>query len=149
MLLTGEFERAIDEKCRVAIPKPLREALGTEARTLFVTPGTDGSLSLYTEAALGKLADRLAAASPNGQDVRAFSRLFYAKAQAVELDNQGRIRVPPELVKLAGLASEVVLLGVQDHVELWDRDHWENYVADRQKHFDEFAEAAFQAKQEH
>jgi MraZ protein len=148
MLLTGEFQRAIDEKCRVAIPKPLREALGTDTRTLFVTPGTDGSLSLYTEAALAKLAERLAAASPNGQDVRAFGRLFYAKAQAVELDGQGRIRIPPDLAKLASLASEVVLLGVQDHVEVWDRDRWENYVADRQNHFDEIAEAAFRIKQE-
>lgn len=149
MLLTGEFQRAIDEKCRVAVPKPLREALGTDAKTLFVTPGTDGSLSLYTEAALAKLAERLAAASPNGQDVRAFSRLFYAKAQAVELDSQGRIRVPSELARLAGLAAEVVMLGVQDHIEIWDRVRWESYVADRQSHFDEIAEAAFQPKQEH
>lgn len=148
MLLTGEFQRAIDEKCRVAIPKPLREAFGGEAKTLFVTPGTDGSLALYTEAALAKLAERLAAASPNGQDVRAFGRLFYAKTQAVELDGQGRIRIPPELAKLASLASEVVLLGVQDHVEIWDRERWENYVTDRQGHFDEIAEAAFQLKQD-
>lgn len=145
MLLTGSFQRAIDEKQRIVIPKPLREALG-DVQTLYVTPGTDGSLALYTEAALAQLAERLAAASPNGQDVRAFGRLFYARAQAMELDRQGRVRIPPELAQLAGLSNEAVLMGVQDHLELWDRASWEAYVADRQARFDEIAEAAFQPK---
>ena len=146
MLLTGAFARAIDEKQRIAIPKPLREALGTDVQTLFVTPGTDGSLALYTEAALTRLAERLAAASPNGQDVRAFSRLFYARAQPVELDRQGRVRIPPELAQLAGLSGEAILVGVQDHLELWDRVRWESYVAQRQVRFDEIAEAAFEPR---
>lgn len=146
MLLTGSFQRAIDEKQRIAIPKPFREALGSDVHVLFVTPGTDGSLALYTEAALAQLAERLTAASPNGQDVRAFGRLFYARAQAVELDGQGRVRIPPELAQLAGLSSEAVLLGVQDHLELWDRARWEAYVAQRQARYDEIAEAAFQPR---
>jgi MraZ protein len=143
MLLTGTFQRAIDEKGRVAIPKPIREALGESNKSLFLTPNTDGSLALYTEAALARLAERLAAASPNGQDVRAFGRLFYARAQAVELDSQGRVRIPPELAQLAGLESEAVLLGVQDHLELWDKSRWETYVTQLQPQFDAIAESAF------
>jgi MraZ protein len=145
MLLTGTFRRAVDEKLRIAIPKPLRDALGALAKgVLYVTPGTDGSLALYTEDALARLAQRLANASPNAQDVRAFSRLFYARAQAVELDSQGRVRVPPELAELAGLTKEAVLVGVHDHLELWDRLRWESYVGQKQAHFDQIAEAAFQ-----
>jgi transcriptional regulator MraZ len=145
MLLTGTFSRAVDEKLRIAIPKPLRDALGSLAKgVLYVAPGTDGSLALYTEDALAQLADRLAQASPNAQDVRAFSRLFYARAQAVELDGQGRVRIPPELAQLSGLNKEAVLVGVQDHLELWDRQRWEQYVQQRQDQFDHIAEAAFQ-----
>jgi len=145
MLLTGTFRRAVDEKLRIALPKPLRDALGPLAKgVLYVTPGTDGSLALYTEDALARLADRLAIASPNAQDVRAFSRLFYARAQAIELDGQGRLRVPPELAELAGLGKEAVLVGVHDHVELWDRQRWEHYVALKQSQYDQFAEAAFE-----
>jgi len=145
MLLTGTFGRAIDEKLRIAIPKPLREALGTLANgVLYVAPGTDGSLALYTEEALAHLADRLAQSSPNAQDVRAFSRLFYARAQAVEIDGQGRVRIPPELAQLSGLAKEAVLIGVQDHLELWDRNRWEQYVGQKQSQYDQIAEAAFQ-----
>jgi MraZ protein len=146
MLLTGTFVRAIDEKLRLAIPKRLRDALGAGPdRLLFVTPGTDRSLAIYTEETLGQLARRLAAASPAGPDVRAFSRLFYAQAQQAELDSQGRIRIPPELAELAGLGREAVLLGVQDHLELWDRNRWEEYLAGRQARYDEIAEAAFSA----
>jgi len=149
MLLTGTFSRAVDEKLRVAIPKPLREALGTLAKgVLYVAPGTDGSLAIYTEEALAELARRLQQASPNAQDVRAFSRLFYARAQAVELDSQGRMRIPPELAALAGLAKEAVLVGVQDHLELWERGRWEQYVAQRQDQYDQIAEAAFQHLQD-
>ena len=144
MLLTGTFRRAVDEKLRIAVPKSLRDALAARAKgVLYITPGTDGSLALYTEDALASLAERLAQFSPNAQDVRAFSRLFYARAQGVELDSQGRVRVPPELAQLSGLGKEAMLVGVQDHLELWDRGRWEQYVAKKQGDFDQIAEAAF------
>jgi MraZ protein len=145
MLLTGTFSRAVDEKLRVAIPKPLRDALGTSAKgVLYVAPGTDGSLALFTEEALADLAARLARSSPNAQDVRAFSRLFYARAQPVELDGQGRVRIPPELAQLAALGKEAVLVGVQTHLELWDRERWNQYVQEKQSQFDQIAESAFE-----
>ncbi|MHC4406874.1 MAG: division/cell wall cluster transcriptional repressor MraZ [Planctomycetota bacterium] len=144
MLLTGTFTRSIDHKHRVAIPKPLRDALGCPAGgRLYVTPGTDGSLAVYPGAALERLAERLATASPTRQQVREFTRLFYAQAQRVDLDRQGRIRIPPNLVKLARLGKEAVLLGVQDHLELWAADRWQAYLSERQTRYDEIAESAF------
>jgi len=144
MLLTGVFSRSIDEKLRVAIPKRLRDALESGSQQgIYITPGTDQSLAIYTEEAFARLAERLAHASPTRQDVRTFNRLFYARAQRVELDSQGRVRIPPELAGLAQLEKEVVLLGVQDHVELWAAQRWQAYLAERQDHYDEIAEAAF------
>lgn len=143
MLLTGTFARSLDEKQRIAIPKRLRDALGSSLAALYVTPGNDGSLSIYTEEELSKLAERLAASSPAQQEVRAFGRLFYAQAERVELDSQGRVRIPPELAQTAGLQKDVVLLGVQNHMELWDKLRWETYLAGQQPRYDEIAEAAF------
>jgi MraZ protein len=144
MLLTGAFSRAIDEKLRIAIPKRIREELlRGNGHALFVAPGTDGSLALYTEDVFSAVAARLAAASPAEQDVRAFSRLFYSQAQRVEFDTQGRIRIPPELAELVKLGREAVLIGVMDHLELWNRQHWERYLAERQSRYDEIAEGAF------
>jgi MraZ protein len=75
--------------------------------------------------------------------VRAFSRLFYSQAERVELDQQGRIRIPSELALQAGLRRDVVLVGVRDHLELWDADRWRAYVTERQGQYDEIAERAF------
>lgn len=146
MLLTGVFSRSIDEKLRVAIPKRLREALACEKNRqgIYIAPETDQSLALYTEEAFSCLADRLGQASPTRQDVRTFKRLFYARAQWAELDAQGRVRISPELAELACLNKEVVLLGVQDHVEIWAADRWKAYLAERQGQYDAVAEAAFQ-----
>ena len=114
MLLTGTFVRSVDDKLRIALPKRLRDALAVDENShLFITPSTDGSLAIYREDALAAMAARLAAASPTQQDVRAYNRLFYAQAECVELDSQGRFRVPPALAKLAALEKEAVLLGVQ------------------------------------
>ncbi len=119
MLLTGTFVRTVDDKRRIAVPKRLRETLKCSNNSvLYIAPGTDVSLALYTEEAFSRLADRLAASPPTARDVRAFSRLFYAQASRVELDRMGRIRVPSHLAELAGLQKEAVLLGVGDHLEL-------------------------------
>ncbi len=144
MLLTGTFSRSIDEKLRVAIPKRLRGALeDPEGGCLYLAPGTDKSLALYTEEEFARLAERVKAMSPTRPDVRAFTRLFYTAAQRVELDGQGRVRIPQDLADWAGLAKECVLLGVQDHVELWCAKRWKAYQAEQQIHYDEIAETAF------
>jgi len=143
-MLTGTFTRSIDEKLRVAIPKPLRDALGcTQGGVLYVAPGTDGSLAVYAEGSFEQLAERLAEASPTQRKVRDFNRLFYAAARRVELDKQGRVRIPAHLADAIALGREAVLLGVRDHLELWAADRWKAYVTEKQTHFDEIAEAAF------
>jgi transcriptional regulator MraZ len=141
MLLTGTYERSLDEKLRLALPKPHREVLG-KAKQIVLTPGTDGSLSLFAADEFAALAEKLASRSPTGRDVRAFSRLLYAQSHSVEMDSQGRVRLPAELARLANLERDVVLLGVGDRVELWNKSRWEAYLADLQPRYDQLAEAA-------
>ena len=143
MLLTGTFERTLDEKLRIALPKPLREALGNPVlRPIYLAPGTDDSLALYPEDSFEHLASMLADASPAAMDVRAFRRLFYARARRIEFDRQGRIRLPQDLAELAHLERDIILLGVQDHIEIWNLGLWNTYVAGRQERYDQIAEAA-------
>lgn len=146
MPLTGTYLRAVDQKGRLPLPRPLREGMKCpEGGVLYLAPGTDGSLALYTEEAFTRLADRVGLASPASRDVRTFTRLFYARAHRVELDRQGRIRIPTELAELVELGKDAVLLGVQDHVEIWPEERWNAYLAERQKDFDKIAEAALGA----
>ena len=143
MLLTGTFARTLDDKLRVAIPKQFRATLvGSADSPIYLAPGNDGCLAIYPEKAFLAFAERLGKASPGEKDARAFGRLFYAKAHAQELDAQGRVRIPAELAAWAQLAKDAVLVGVNDHLELWDTQRWEQYVSQRQGKFDELAEAA-------
>lgn len=143
MLLTGKFLRTLDDKSRFAIPKPLRDELGPENAVMYLAPGADGSLALYTQASFTHLAEQLATRSPTQQDVRDFSRLFYAQAQRVEIDRQGRVRLPAELASLASIKKEVVLLGVGDRLEIWDQQNWDEYLSAKQPKYDTIAENAF------
>ncbi|HWA97070.1 MAG TPA: division/cell wall cluster transcriptional repressor MraZ [Pirellulales bacterium] len=144
MLFTGTFPRAMDEKSRIAIPKRIRDALSlSKNAVLYITRGTDSSLAIYTEEGLGRLAERLASASPTQHDVRTFSRLFYAQAEPVDVDGQGRMRIPSALATQAELGNDVVLVGVHDHLELWNRDRWNQYLTEQSPQYDELAERAF------
>jgi MraZ protein len=51
-------------------------------------------------------------------------------ASKVELDNQGRLLLNERLRKRAGLKDQVTLVGVRDHIELWNSENWEQYLAD-------------------
>ena len=142
MLLTGTHPRTLDDKKRFGLPKRLREQLG-EPGTMFVTPGPDQCLWLYTQPALERLAARLDEAPATDAEARVFRRLYFAQTEAVELDRAGRILVPERLVQFAGLEHDVVLIGVRDHLELWDGARWQRYLAANAPRFDAVAEGAF------
>jgi len=142
MLLTGTHPRSLDDKKRLGLPKRIREQLG-EPATLFVTPGPDQSLWIYTQAELERLAARLDEAPATDAEARVFRRLYFAQTESVDVDRTGRILVPERLMKFAGLTQEVVLLGVRDHLELWDAVRWQSFVEQHAPRFDSFAENAF------
>lgn len=142
MLLTGTYPRTLDDKKRLALPKRLREVLG-EPATLFVTPGPDQSLWLYTQPGLEQLAGRLDEAPATDAEARVFRRLYFAQTEAVDLDRSGRMLVPERLVQFAGLAHDVVLIGVRDHLELWDAARWQQFLSQHAPRFDSVAEGAF------
>lgn len=142
--LTGTYARSLDDKQRLAIPKKMREEFGDpEPAALYIAPGTDRSLFLYSPEAFARLADRFAEASSQRPDVRNYQRLFYAQAENLPLDGQGRIRIPERLVALAGLKKDLVLLGVRDHAEIWEQSAWDEFLARTTPGFDDLAAHVF------
>ena len=145
MLLTGSYRRSLDDKLRLAIPKQMRDALGIPSvSSLFIAPGTDKALVIYTAEVLEQLGSALSKLSPAAKETRAFSRLFYSQAQPAEVDRQGRLRIPPELAQFGGLlgdessqagattGSEVVVLGVRDRIEIWEATRWDSFLRETQ-----------------
>ncbi len=142
MLLTGAYPRTLDEKKRLALPRRIREELG-QAERLFVTPGPDQSLWLYTQLELERLSEKLDQAPATDAEARVFRRLYFAQTEAVDLDRTGRILISERMLRFAGLEHEVVLIGVRDHMELWNAQRWQNYLDQHTPRFDAVAEAAF------
>ena len=147
MLLTGTHPRTLDDKKRMALPKRVREQLGMDVAQVFVTPGPDQSLWIYTRDGLERLSETLDRTPATDAEGRVFRRLFYAQMEAVDVDKAGRILIPERLVQFASLQHEVVLLGVRDHLELWDARRWQNFLGDNGPRFDAVAEGAFQRKE--
>jgi len=145
MLLTGSYRRSLDDKLRFAIPKQLREQVGFPLQTsLFIGPGTDKSLVVYPLETMEKLGLAMDKLNPAARDARTFTRLFYSQAQPADVDRQGRLRVPNELATLAEITSEVVVLGVRDHIELWQPAQWDQFLASNRTVYDELAEAVLE-----
>src|SRR5689334_2262491 len=142
MLLTGTHPRTLDDKKRLALPRRTRELLG-DPGLLFLTPGPDQCLWLYTQEELERLAEKLDQTPATDAEARVFRRLYFAQTEAVDVDRTGRILIPERLIQFAGLRHEVVLIGVRDHLELWDAQRWQRYLSENAPRFDAVAEGAF------
>jgi MraZ protein len=143
MLLTGTHPRTLDDKKRLVLPRKVRDQLG-EIDQIFVAQGLDQCLWLYDRTGLEQLAQKLDQAPATDAEARVFRRLFFAQMEAVDLDSSSRILLPERLVEFAGLEREVVLIGVRDHLELWDERRWKQYLHKNGPRFDKVAEGSFQ-----
>jgi MraZ protein len=142
MLLTGTHPRSLDDKNRLTLPKRVREQLG-ERDQLFVTPGPDQCLWIFDKENLERLAYKLDQAPAADSEARVFRRLFFAQMEEVELDKAGRMLIPERLLQFGEMQRDVVLLGVRDHLELWDAKAWETFLKKHGPRFDKVAENAF------
>ena len=124
-MLLGEFEHTLDEKNRLTLPAKFREAF---ADGVVVTRGMDGCLYAYARGDFDQLADRVRALDPLGRESRLMQRHFFSGATDAEPDKQGRIMIPAALLESAGLRREVVVAGVYDHLEIWDRAAWREHL---------------------
>jgi MraZ protein len=120
-MLLGEHEHSLDDKNRLTLPAKLRAAFEDG---VVVSRGLDGCLYAYPRAEWQRLADRIAALDPLGEDARRMRRHFFSGASQGELDRQGRLVLSPTLIEYAGLEREVTVAGVHDHLEIWDRAKW-------------------------
>ena len=127
-MLLGEFEHTIDDKNRLTLPARFRDHFG---EGIVLTRGMDGCLFAYTRAEWQKLADdRLATLDPLSKESRRMRRFFFSAAQDAELDKQGRLMLPGALIEHAKLQRDVVVAGVYDHLEIWDRAAWRTELAE-------------------
>lgn len=128
-MFIGEYKHTIDDKGRVAVPVKFRADL---VKGAVVTRGLDSSLFLLPSEEWGKLTDKLASLPLGQANSRAFARLMLAGAMDAMLDKQGRFIIPEYLRQYAGLRKNIVIVGVNTRLELWDEEAWMAYSAKTQ-----------------
>lgn len=128
-MFIGEYKHTIDDKGRIAVPVKFRDDL---AHGAVVTRGLDSSLFLLPSEEWGKLTDKLASLPLGQANSRAFARLMLAGAMDAMLDKQGRFIIPEYLRQYAGLRKNIVIVGVNTRLELWDEEAWMAYSAKTQ-----------------
>jgi MraZ protein len=127
MALTGTYPCNIDDKRGITLPRAVRDQFG-DAEVVLVSPGPDQCLWLTDPAHQERLAERLEHSPAREVDVRVFKRLYYAQTEKTPVGADGRVAVSDRLTAFAGLSQEVVLVGIDDHFEIWDAARWKQYT---------------------
>jgi MraZ protein len=125
--LLGTHGYALDPKGRVSLPQRFRDAF---ADGVWITAGQERCLYCFPRAEWDRRSEEIGSSSLSDARGRAFARLFFGQSDEARLDAQGRITIPQRLRDLAGITKDVVVLGVRERMEIWDRDEYERYVAE-------------------
>ena len=146
LLLTGEYRHVVDSKNRVLISNKLRSQIDSEEHgsNFYLVLGANGILCLYPEKYFEQIALAVAPGTSAPDEVVAFERISFALSSKVELDGQGRLLLNERLRKRAGLKDHITLVGVRDHIELWNSENWEQYLA---SHMAQYQKQMSQARQ--
>ena len=122
----GTYTHSLDAKGRIIIPAGCREELGTQ---FLLTRGIEECLYVYPRTVMKELQDQFRAISRTDRKGQDYIRMLTSNMTICDFDSQGRIGIPAELRKYAGLKKDAVVIGAFDRVEIWSADKWDEYSA--------------------
>lgn len=138
-MFMGEYHYAIDDKGRLTIPSKVRYELGEK---FIVTRGLDNCLFIYPKDEWNIIITKYKEL-PNTKDARNFMRFFLSGATECEFDKQGRINITTPLIKYADLQKECIIIGVNDRLEVWSKDRWEQFIELNEENLSDIADNLF------
>lgn len=133
----GTYSHSLDDKNRLVIPHKMRNQFGEK---LFVMKGFDGALSLFQEAKFDALVNEFETLPFNKKSARDYLRVQLASVSELEFDRLGRVIIPQTLLAKYEIGKEVLIIGVGDHIELWDEKKYQEYAKEVEKSFEKIAE---------
>ncbi|MGD7043587.1 division/cell wall cluster transcriptional repressor MraZ [Jeotgalibacillus proteolyticus] len=136
-MFMGEYQHNIDTKGRIIVPAKYREYVED---VFVITRGLDQCLFGYPMNEWRRLEEKVRSLPVTKKDARAFARFFFSGAVECEIDKQGRINLPKNLLDYAKIEKECMILGVSSRIEIWGKSIWENYLDEQEDSFAEIAE---------
>ncbi len=145
----GEAHTSVDDKGRVNVPVHFRAIMELHDHDIwFMTRGFDGAIFVFHKEQWQALLANGASAAPLDPRMLDFRRLFLGSVAKVKRDRQGRLAVPAHLREYAGIDREAVLLGIEDHLELWSKDGWRAFQERQANEYKAMAAELFGKKEQ-
>ncbi len=129
-MFLGEYEYKIDDKGRVPIPPKFRRELKDG---LILAPGPETCIVAYGLAEWMKMSENLTAGTLAPAKLRRLGRAIFATAFSLTLDGQGRVALPITLREYARIGDELVVVGANTYLEMWNRELWVAEKTDAQE----------------
>ncbi len=127
MLFLGEYRVNFSGQGRIIVPKKIREALG-KIKTFTLTKGFERCLSGFRNEEWEKGAADLMGTSVLEMQKSDMKRHLFSGASVIEIDEQGRVIIPRNLIEYAGLTgAEAIIIGVGTYFEVWEPEKWKEY----------------------
>ena len=138
-MFIGEYHHNLDDKGRLTIPSKLRYELKED---FILTRGLDKCLFIYPKDEWENVIEKYKEL-PNTRDARNYKRFLLSGATTCDVDKQGRINIPFPLVKYANLTKDCIIIGVDERLEVWDKDRWEEFIASNEENLSDIADNLF------
>lgn len=138
-MFMGEYHHTIDDKGRLIVPAKIRYELGSN---FIVTRGLDKCLAIYPSTEWSKVIDKYKAL-PDTKDARKFKRFLLSGANQSDFDKQGRVNISIPLMNYAELERDCIIIGVDDHLEVWSKNNWESFIKENEDDLSDIADKLF------
>lgn len=143
-MLIGQYESTIGVKHQAGLPKKFRDILGDN---LIVTKGFENCLIIVSEDKWKTLLEGTEGKPFTNKSTRELQRFLLGNANYVQLDQKGRFVVPEYLRQFARIETDIIFVGVQRFVELWDKKNWEEHQEELAKNIESIAERLAEEKE--
>lgn len=145
MFFFGTFRHSLDDKSRCTLPNCFRDDLG---KVVYATKGLDNCLNFYPEETFKVLCEKNAKLNELDSAQRRYQRMFFQTSFKYEVDKSGRITLSKNHLQIAGINKDIVIVGNNDHIEIWDKDIFEKIDALQNEEFESNAQLIAQTYKE-
>lgn len=136
----GQETYSIDAKGRVSVPAKMRRSIAPDANNTFtITRGQDKCVVAYPMDEWKKYEDRFQELNQYDAKNRYFLRMILSWSEEVSIDGQQRISIPKKLSEFANIDKKVTIVGVGDHLELWNPEEYEKYLGGYEESYEDIA----------
>ena len=125
-MFRGSFEHSVDSKGRVSVPSRFREILAERYEgKLVLTMDFDKCIMVYPLEEWERVEEKIKSLPQSQKEVKDYTRFVFSNASECELDKQGRILIPPTLREGAGISKSVMVVGILNKMEIWNKGSWD------------------------